>query len=157
MYDRGVSCEGQTKGSDSDAGFELEDGATLSNVIIGLNQMEGVHFFGACILNHFSWSAVCEDAFTVKEQDAGETRTITGGGAFGADDKVLQHNDGGTISISGLKVDRLYRSCGSCDTMYERHVIMDDVTAKSGSELADKTLIPMRLNILPGVVADTAV
>jgi len=144
MYDRGVSCEGQTEGGDSDAVFELEDGATLSNVIIGPNQMEGVHCFGACTLNNVWWSAVCEDAFTVKEQDAGETTTITGGGAFGADDKVLQHNGGGTISVSGFTVDtfgKLYRSCGNCDTMYERHVIMDDITATSGSELAGKSLM----------------
>ena len=82
---------------------------------------------------------MCEDAFTVKEQDAGETTTINGGGAFGADDKVLQHNGGGTISVSGFTVDtfgKVYRSCGNCDDMFERHVIMDDISATSGSEIA---------------------
>ena len=79
------------------------------------------------------------DAFTIKIQDASETTTITGGGAFGAEDKVLQHNGGGTLSVSGFTVDnfgKVYRSCGNCDEMYERHVIMDDITATSGSEIA---------------------
>jgi U3 small nucleolar RNA-associated protein 14 len=31
---------------------------------------------------------------------------------------------------------RLYRSCGNCDSTYERHVVMDGITATSGSELA---------------------
>lgn len=139
MYDRGVDCEGQSEGGDSDAVFQIENGGTLSNVIIGPNQMEGVHCQGACTLTNVWWSAVCEDAFTIKNQDAGETTTISGGGAFGADDKVLQHNGGGTLSVSDFTVDtfgKLYRSCGNCDTMYERHVIMDGITATDGSELA---------------------
>lgn len=55
-------------------------------------------------------------------QDAGETTKITGGGAFGATDKVVQHNGAGTVSISGFTVEtfgKLYRSCGNCKTMYE--------------------------------------
>ncbi|KKY14430.1 putative pectate lyase [Phaeomoniella chlamydospora] len=120
MIDRGVSCTGQDEGGDSDAVFELEDGATLSNVIIGPNQIEGVHCYGSCTLDNVWWSAVCEDAFTIKEQDADGTTTITGGGAFGADDKVFQHNGGGTLSVSGFTVDdfgKLYRSCGNCDSI----------------------------------------
>lgn len=142
MYDRGVSCTGQEEGGDSDAVFILEQGASLSNCIIGPNQIEGVHCFGGCSLTNIWWSAVCEDAFTVKEQDAGETTTINGGGAFGADDKVLQHNGGGTISVSGFTVDtfgKVYRSCGNCDEMFERHVIMDDISASGGSEIAGKS------------------
>ncbi|TGO45816.1 hypothetical protein BCON_0363g00050 [Botryotinia convoluta] len=139
MFDRGVSCTGQSEGGDSDAVFQIEAGGSLSNVIIGPNQIEGVHCQGACTLTNVWWSAVCEDAFTIKNQDAGDTTTISGGGAFGADDKVLQHNGAGTLKVSDFTVDtfgKLYRSCGNCKTMYERHVIMDSVTATSGSELA---------------------
>ncbi|KAK5172052.1 uncharacterized protein LTR77_003689 [Saxophila tyrrhenica] len=138
-FDRGVSCTGQEEGGDSDAVFELENGATLSNCIIGPNQIEGVHCFGACTLTNVWWPAVCEDAFTIKEQEDGETTTITGGGAFGAEDKVLQHNGGGSLSVTGFTVDnfgKLYRSCGNCDSMPERHVIMDDITATGGSIIA---------------------
>lgn len=42
-YDRGVTCTGDDEGGDSDAVFILEEGATLKNVIIGPNQIEGVH------------------------------------------------------------------------------------------------------------------
>lgn len=83
-FDRGVSCTGQAEGGDSDAVFEIEDGGSLSNVIIGPNQVEGVHCFGACTLTNVWWSDVCEDAFTIKEQSAGQTTKIIGGGAFGA-------------------------------------------------------------------------
>lgn len=139
MYDRGVDCTGQDEGGDSDAVFMLENGASLSNCIIGPNQIEGVHCEGSCSLTNVWWSAVCEDAFTIKNQDAGETTTISGGGAFGAEDKVLQHNGGGTLSVTGFTVDnfgKVYRSCGNCDDMFERHVIMDDIAATSGSEIA---------------------
>ncbi|EME89711.1 polysaccharide lyase family 3 protein, partial [Pseudocercospora fijiensis CIRAD86] len=139
MYDRGVECTGQAEGGSSDAVFYLEAGASISNVIIGPNQAEGIHCFGECTLSNVWWSAVCEDAFTIKEQDAGATTTITGGGAFGAEDKVLQHNGGGTLSVSGFTVEtfgKLYRSCGNCDEMFERHVILDDITATDGKSLA---------------------
>ena len=113
----------------------------LSNVIIGPNQIEGVHCRGACTLNNVWWSAVCEDAFTIKTQDASQTTYINGGGAFGAEDKVIQHNGAGTVSISGFTVDnfgKLYRSCGNCKKMYKRNVILKNISASSG-----KTLVGM--------------
>lgn len=141
MFDRGVSCTGQDEGGDSDAVFEIEDGGSLSNVIIGPNQIEGVHCYGSCTLTNVWWSAVCEDAFTIKEQADGGVTTISGGGAYGAEDKVLQHNGGGTMAVSGFTVDtfgKLYRSCGNCDEMPERHVTFDDITASSGDVLAGR-------------------
>ncbi|KUF82592.1 hypothetical protein AM588_10000411 [Phytophthora nicotianae] len=38
-----VSCEGQTESGSDTAVFKVEAGGTLKNVIIGKNQMEGVH------------------------------------------------------------------------------------------------------------------
>jgi hypothetical protein len=49
-YGRGVKCTGQAEGGDSDAVFILKDGATLSNVIIGEDQIEGIHCEGSCKL-----------------------------------------------------------------------------------------------------------
>lgn len=141
VYDRGVDCSGQAEGGSSDAVFILENGASLSNIIIGPNQIEGVHCMGACKLENVWWSAVCEDAFTIKEQADSETTTISGGGAFSAEDKVLQHNGGGTLSVSGFTVDnfgKLYRSCGNCKTQSERHVILEDITATEGKALVGK-------------------
>lgn len=46
-YDRGSgACTGQKEGGDKDAVFILEEGATLSRVVIGPNQAEGVHCLG---------------------------------------------------------------------------------------------------------------
>ncbi|KAF2184164.1 polysaccharide lyase family 3 protein [Zopfia rhizophila CBS 207.26] len=136
-FDRGTACGGQGEGGDSDAVFQVQEGGTLKNVIIGADQTEGVHCMGACTIENVWWEAVCEDALTIK-QESGVSYVI-GGGAKGADDKVVQHNGGGTISISGFYVSdfgKLYRSCGNCDTMYERHVIIDNVIADSGKVLA---------------------
>lgn len=53
QWDRKPStCGGQSEGGDKDAVFILQDGATLSNVIIGPNNGEGVHCLGKCTLNN---------------------------------------------------------------------------------------------------------
>ncbi len=46
-------------GSDSTI-FILKDGATLSNVIIDANALEGVHCEGACTLKNVWFRDVCE-------------------------------------------------------------------------------------------------
>ncbi|KAK7461364.1 hypothetical protein VKT23_008541 [Stygiomarasmius scandens] len=90
-FDRGSgACKGQNEGGDSDAVFLLEEGATLSRVIIGANQAEGVHCLGSCTLDHVYFEDVCEDAITIK-QTSGTSR-INYGGAKNADDKIVQHN-----------------------------------------------------------------
>ncbi|KAL0262772.1 hypothetical protein SLS55_001745 [Diplodia seriata] len=135
-YGRGVSCTGQKEGGNKDAVFLLEDGATLKNVIIGEDQIEGVHCLGSCTLENVWWSAVCEDALTFKgDGDA----TVTGGGATGADDKVLQHNGAGDVTIDGFTVvdfGKLYRSCGNCkQNGSQRNVNVKNVKAYSGKSL----------------------
>lgn len=53
QWDRSPStCNGQSEGGDADAVFVLQDGATLSNVVIGPNNGEGVHCKGKCTLNN---------------------------------------------------------------------------------------------------------
>jgi hypothetical protein len=49
-YGRGVKCTGQAEGGDKDTVFQLENGATLKNVIIGADQIEGVHCKGSCTI-----------------------------------------------------------------------------------------------------------
>ncbi|KAL4866734.1 hypothetical protein BDV12DRAFT_210297 [Aspergillus spectabilis] len=134
-YGRGVSC-GEGEGGDEDAVFTVQDGGILRNVIIGADQTEGVHCQGSCTIENVWWEAVCEDALSLKTGDG--PFTVIGGGAQNADDKVIQHNGGGTVSISGFTVynfGKLYRSCGNCDEMYERHVTIEGVTAVEGSTL----------------------
>ncbi|KAF2131740.1 polysaccharide lyase family 3 protein [Dothidotthia symphoricarpi CBS 119687] len=134
-YGRGVSCTGQEEGDDSDAVFIIADGGSLKNVIIGEDQIEGVHCEGSCTIENVWWAAVCEDALSLKgDGDA----TITGGGATGAADKVIQHNGAGTVTIDGFAADdfgKLYRSCGNCKESAERHVVIKNVKVSNGDLL----------------------
>ncbi|KAG8838569.1 hypothetical protein FRB91_007557, partial [Serendipita sp. 411] len=138
-YDRAGSdgaCQGQTETGEAEAVFILESGATISNVIIGADQAEGIHCRGPCTLKNIWWEDVCEDAATFKQTGAGDISYVIGGGAFKAEDKIFQHNGAGTVSISGFYADtfgKLYRSCGNCSTSYERHVTVSNVKMVAGS------------------------
>ncbi|KAI7334887.1 pectate lyase [Hortaea werneckii] len=136
-FDRGVSCTGDAEGGDSDAVFQIESGGTLKNVIIGKKQIEGVHCMGPCTIQNVWWEDVCEDALTIKQTSG--TSYVTGGGAFHASDKIVQHNGGGTVSIKDFYAEdfgKVYRSCGNCKTQYKRTVQMSGVWAVDGSLLA---------------------
>lgn len=53
LWDRSPStCKGQTEGGNKDAVFILEEGATISNVVIGPNNGEGIHCLGSCTINN---------------------------------------------------------------------------------------------------------
>ncbi|KAH9218240.1 pectin lyase fold/virulence factor [Leptodontidium sp. 2 PMI_412] len=74
-----------TETGEQDTIFILEDGATLANVIIGKNQVEGVHCRGTCTLIN----------------QASGTSYVIGGGARNADDKIMQFNGRGTVFVNG--------------------------------------------------------
>lgn len=134
-YGRGVKCTGQAEGGDADAVFLLEDGATLKNVIIGSDQIEGVHCKGSCTIENVWWKKVCEDALSLKGDG---NALVKGGGATGAEDKVIQHNGLGTVTIDGFTVvdfGKLYRSCGNCKKMGTRNVVVKNVKAYNGKLL----------------------
>ncbi|EEY68045.1 polysaccharide lyase, putative [Phytophthora infestans T30-4] len=113
-----VSCEGQSESGADTAVFNVEAGGHLKNVIIGKNQMEGVHCDKHdCIIENVWWDDVCEDALSVKGGTASSVTKVIGGGARYADDKVIQHNGFGTVDIDGFygeDISKLYRSCGTC-------------------------------------------
>ena len=83
------------------------------------------------------WAAVCEDALTLKQTSG--TSYIIGGGAFKADDKVVQFNGRGTVNIKHFYVQnygKLVRSCGNCkDNGGPRNVVIEDVVAVNGGVL----------------------
>lgn len=129
-----------TAGQDEDQGplFKLAAGATLKNVIIGTPAADGVHCDGACTLENVWWEDVGEDAATFRGSSSSQRMTVRCGGAKMAADKVFQHNGAGTLTIQNFQVDgfgKLYRSCGNCSTQYERHVVLQDITARSGTGL----------------------
>ncbi|KAG1685497.1 hypothetical protein DVH05_008327 [Phytophthora capsici] len=120
-YDRSdITCLGQTESNWSTAVFEVQPGGTLKNVIIGTNQMEGVHCeMSDCTIENVWWEDVCEDALSIKGGNASSVSRVIGGGARYAEDKVIQHNGYGTVTVDGFFVQdfgKLYRSCGNCKT-----------------------------------------
>ncbi|KAI5364491.1 putative pectate lyase PlyH/PlyE, pectin lyase/virulence factor [Septoria linicola] len=113
-YDRGRDCDTDADTGSDNAVFILENGATLSNVIIGSRQLEGVHCKGACTLKNVWFRDVCEDAISALGNG---NVLIEGGGAQSATDKVVQHNGRGTVTIRGgtyVNIGKLYRGCGDC-------------------------------------------
>lgn len=128
-----------SQGESQPAVFELADGATLQNVIIGTPAGDGVHCKGSCTIKNVWWEDVGEDAATFKGGN-GAKYSVIGGGARKASDKVFQHNGGGTLTIDGFTVSdfgKLYRSCGNCKTQYKRSVVIKNVTATApGKALA---------------------
>lgn len=83
------------------------------------------------------WTDVCEDAATFKQSSG--TSYVNGGGARGADDKVLQHNGGGTVAVKNFlasDIGKLYRSCGNCGTQYARKSTFSNVKVSSGKVVA---------------------
>ncbi|KAJ6256802.1 hypothetical protein Dda_8670 [Drechslerella dactyloides] len=137
-YDRNPKvCQGQSETGESDAMFILESGATIRNVLIGPNQAEGIHCRGTCTIENVWWLDVCEDALTLKQ--ASGTSYITGGGALHADDKIVQFNGRGTVSIKNFYANdygKVVRSCGNCSgNGGPRNVVMDNVVAKDGGVL----------------------
>ncbi|KAL2202632.1 pectate lyase [Sarocladium strictum] len=135
-YDRGRACNTDEDTGSQNAVFILENGATLSNVIIGKNQLEGVHCKGACTLKNVWFRDVCEDAISALGN--GDV-LIEGGGAQDASDKVVQHNGRGTVTIRNFTVvtaGKLYRACGNCSNNGgPRNVVIQNVKAKGVSEL----------------------
>jgi hypothetical protein len=61
-FDRGQPCD-----SDEDTGSDnaVFIGASISNVIIGADALEGVHCTGSCTLTNVWFRDVCEDAVSV--------------------------------------------------------------------------------------------
>jgi hypothetical protein len=119
--------------------FELSNGATLKNVIIGNPAADGIHCLGSCTLQNVWWEDVGEDAATLKGSSSSQTMTIDCAGAKSASDKIFQHNGPGTMIIKNFWAQtfgKVYRSCGNCSTQYARHVILSNITATGGSAIA---------------------
>ena len=119
--------------------FELADGASLENVIIGAPAADGIHCLGSCTLKNVWWEDVGEDAATLKGSSSSQVFSIDCGGAKLASDKVFQHDGPGTMKISNFYFDtygKVYRSCGNCSKQSARHVIITAIQAKGGKVIA---------------------
>lgn len=126
------------QGESQDPVFELADGATIKNVILGAPAGDGIHCLGTCTIQNVWWEDVGEDAATFMGTGGG-TSYVIGGGARSASDKVFQHNGNGTVNISGFYVEnagKLYRACGNCTNSFQRHVVISNITVKSTKVVA---------------------
>jgi hypothetical protein len=105
----GTGAQGTT-----DPLFELEDGATIQNVIVGSHGADGIHCKGSCTIKNVWFPYVCDDMVTAASGSSG-TVTIDGGGAKNAHDKLFQDNSHGKFIIQnfyGEKLGKMYRACG---------------------------------------------
>jgi len=100
--------------------FELQEGASLRNAVIGDLAADGVHCLGNCSVYNVWWEDVGEDAATALGA-SGTTMRVDCGGSFLGTDKTFQHNGQGTLYISHFVADnwkskggKFYRSCGDC-------------------------------------------
>jgi hypothetical protein len=144
----GGICQGQKETGEKDAVFLVEAGGEVRNVIIGKDQAEGIHCKGPCTIRNVWWEDVCEDALTLLQTGKNDVSYVIGGGAFHADDKIIQHNGAGTVNISGFYANdfgKLYRGCGNCAESHERHVVVDNVCLVGGGTVSDHFLSGIRV------------
>ncbi|GAA3148086.1 hypothetical protein GCM10010466_43840 [Planomonospora alba] len=133
----GIGDGGQSESQDPM--FVVANGGTIQNVIIDAPAGDGIHCEGSCTIRNVWWNDVGEDAATFRGSSSSAAYLVDGGGAKSASDKVFQHNGAGTVTIRNFQVHsagKLYRACGNCSTSYQRHVVMDGVTARSTKVLA---------------------
>ncbi|KAE8998129.1 hypothetical protein PR001_g19413 [Phytophthora rubi] len=109
-YDRSdITCLGQTESNGtSKAVFGVQPGATLKNVIIGTNQMEGVHCeMSDCTIENVWWEDVCEDALSIKGGNASSVSRVLGGGARYADDKRFLNVSNSYVDLATIQAQRV--------------------------------------------------
>jgi pectate lyase len=128
-------CSSGDQGSTT-ALFEVADGGSISNVIMGTNVGDGIHCLGSCTIDNVWFPYVCDDAITALGSG---TVTIRNSGFKNARDKTIQHNGSGTVVIDNVYVERagkLYRSCGDgCDN-YARTANISNVVAIAVDQVA---------------------
>jgi hypothetical protein len=133
----GIGDGGQ--GESQDPMFVVANGGTIQNVFLDAPAGDGIHCEGTCTIRNVWWNDVGEDAATFLSSSSSATYLVDGGGAKSASDKVFQHNGAGTVTIRNFQVHssgKLYRACGNCTNSYQRHVVLDGVTARSTKALA---------------------
>lgn len=93
-----------SQSEDQQPAFRVENGATLRNVILGNNGVDGVHFYNGGNLQNFRWTNVGEDAFTIKSSGTVNISGVTG---VDGEDKFAQINAASTLNISNCIVDKM--------------------------------------------------
>ncbi len=85
-----------------DPAFRVENGATLTKVILGNNGVGRRALLQRRYLTNFRWTNVGEDAFTIKSSGTVNVSGVTG---VNSEDKFAQINAASTLNISNCIVD----------------------------------------------------
>jgi pectate lyase len=137
---RRYNLSGGGQGEGQPPVFDVQEGGTVRNVIIGNLAADGIHCRGNCTLDHVWWEDIGEDAATALGP-AGTVMNITCGAAYNGSDKTFQFNGRGEMRISNFYVARsgkLVRSCGDCTgnggprRIFVNNVITRDVPTIAG-------------------------
>uniref|UniRef100_A0A915MXC4 Probable pectate lyase F n=1 Tax=Meloidogyne javanica TaxID=6303 RepID=A0A915MXC4_MELJA len=120
--------------------FEITDGGSLSNCIIGARpgtkgSAHGIVCLGSCDINNVWFEDVGEDAINFNGDSDSCKYNVNGGGARKAEDKVMQFDGKGTLYVNNYYVDnyvRFCRSCGNCGDQHQRHIVITNLTAVHG-------------------------
>lgn len=143
VFDGGNKRYNLSGGSQSEgqpAVFDVQEGGTIRNVIIGPLAADGIHCLGNCTLERVWWEDIGEDAATALGP-AGTVMNITCGAAYKGSDKTFQFNGRGEMRISNFYVansGKLVRSCGDCTgnggprRIFVNNVITRDVPTTVG-------------------------
>jgi len=113
---RRYNLSGGGQGEGQPPVFDVQNGGTVKNVIIGPLAADGIHCLGNCTLDHVWWEDTGEDAATALGP-AGTVMTVNCGAAYNGADKTFQFNGRGELRISNFYVansGKLARSCGDC-------------------------------------------
>jgi hypothetical protein len=128
-----TDCAGSSAQDSTEPMFDVADGGTIRNVIMGRRVGDGIHCQGSCTIENVWFANVCDDAITMLG-GSGETMTIRNSGFKNARDKTIQHNgEGSTVVIDNVYIEtagKLYRSCGDgCSATARRNVTVMNVVA----------------------------
>jgi hypothetical protein len=113
---RRYNLSGGSQSEGQPAVFDVQEGGTIRNVIIGNLAADGIHCLGNCTLERVWWEDIGEDAATALGP-AGTVMNITCGAAYNGSDKTFQFNGRGEMRISNFyasNAGKLVRSCGDC-------------------------------------------
>ena len=103
--------------------FEIENGGSLRNVVLGAPAADGIHVLGDASLRNVVWEDIGEDALTIVRSG---TVTLDGGSARDGEDKVFQINAASTFRLSNFRATnagKLIRQNGG--TTFTVHVFID--------------------------------
>lgn len=87
-----------------DPAFRVENGATLRNVIIGNNGVDGIHVYNGGTLDNIHWTNVGEDAMTIKSSGSVTVRNVEG---YNGEDKFIQVNAASDLYVENCIVDSM--------------------------------------------------